>query len=132
MKKNEPRVYLAGGFRSGWQAIVKAAVPGVRWLDPSIHHIKDPKKYTQWDLRAIRSSDLVLANMEPSNPGGYALALEVGFAKALGKAILLIDQHEERERRRYFEMVRQVADRRFDTLQAAIVYLGRRLHRNRQ
>jgi nucleoside 2-deoxyribosyltransferase len=92
-------------------------------LDPSAHNINDPAEYTRWDLEAVRQSDIVLANMEASNPGGYSLALEVGFAKALGKRIVLVDQIEEQSVKRYFEMVRQCSERVFPTLGEALDYL---------
>jgi nucleoside 2-deoxyribosyltransferase len=118
-----PIVYLAGGFRSNWQMTAKSAIPEFEWLDPSAHKLQDPMAYTQWDLDAIRRSDTVLAYLEDTNPGGYALALELGYAKALGKTILLVEFHSDDTRRKYFEMVRQVADRRFETLSAALEHL---------
>ena len=119
------KVYLAGGFRSGWQAQAAARLAGsFELLDPSAHNILDPAEYTRWDLEAVRKSDIVLANMEASNPGGYSLALEVGFAKALGKRIIMVDQVEEPSVRRYFEMVRQCSDRVFPTLEDALDYLS--------
>lgn len=117
-------IYLAGGFRSGWQAVVAGKLPNCEFLDPSAHKIPDPTEYTRWDLDAIRRCDLVLANMEPTNPGGYSLALEVGFAKALGKSILFVDQVEDPSVSRYFEMVRQCSDRVFKTLDEAVGYLA--------
>jgi nucleoside 2-deoxyribosyltransferase len=99
---------LAGGFHSNWQASVRQAVDA-EWLDPSTHDLSDPRAYTAWDLQALRSCDVVFAYLERSNPGGYALALEVGYAAASSKPIILIDQHDDGSRARYFEMVRQVA-----------------------
>jgi len=72
----------------------------------------------------VRRSDIVLANMEASNPGGYSLALEVGFAKALGKRIFMVDQIEDPAMSRYFEMVRQCSERVFPTLAEALDYLA--------
>jgi len=118
------KIYLAGGFRSNWQAQVATRLAGsFELLDPRAHGIQDPAEYTRWDLEAVRQSDIVLANMEASNPGGYSLALEVGFAKALGKRIVMVDQIEERSVRRYFEMVRQCSERVFPTLGEALEYL---------
>lgn len=123
---NIPRrkIYLAGGFRSGWHEIAKSKLNDFECLDPSAHGIEDPLEYTRWDLAAVRDSDIVLANMEASNPGGYALALEVGFAKALGKLIYLVDQIEEPSISHYFEMVRQCSTRVFKTLEEAIEYIN--------
>ncbi|MCP1719585.1 nucleoside 2-deoxyribosyltransferase [Kerstersia gyiorum] len=118
------KIYLAGGFRSNWQALVVARLAGsFELLDPSAHNIQDPVEYTQWDLEAIRQSDIVLANMEASNPGGYSLALEVGFAKALGKQIFMVDQVKDPSVHRYLEMVRQCSERVFPTLGEAIDHL---------
>ena len=118
------KIYLAGGFRSNWQAQVAARLTGsFELLDPSAHNIQDPAEYTRWDLEAVRQSDIVLANMEASNPGGYSLALEVGFAKALGKRIFMVDQIQEPSVRRYFEMVRQCSERVFLTLGEALDHL---------
>lgn len=118
------KIYLAGGFRSGWQETVKSKLNDFEILDPGSHGIEDPVEYTRWDLAAVRDSEIVLANMEASNPGGYSLALEVGFAKALGKSIYLVDQIEDSSVSRYFEMVRQCSDRVFKTLDEAIEYIA--------
>lgn len=118
------KIYLAGGFRSNWQAQVTARLAkSFELLDPSAHNIRDPVEYTRWDLDAVRQSDIVLANMEASNPGGYSLALEVGFAKALNKRIFMVDQVADPSLRRYFEMVRQCSERVFPTLGEALDHL---------
>ncbi len=118
------KIYLAGGFRSNWQALVAARLTGsFELLDPSAHDIQDPAEYTRWDLEAVRQSDIVLANMEASNPGGYSLALEVGFAKALDKRIFMVDQVENPSVSRYFEMVRQCSECVFPTLDEALEHL---------
>ncbi|MHB9100331.1 MAG: nucleoside 2-deoxyribosyltransferase domain-containing protein [Sulfuricella sp.] len=117
-------IYLAGGFKSGWQKTVKSNLSGYDFLDPSAHNIQDPKEYTEWDLAAVGRCDIVLANMEQSNPGGYSLALEVGFAKALGKTIILVDQIENPTVSKYFEMVRQVSDATFGDLDSALEHLN--------
>lgn len=119
------KIYLAGGFGSKWQTEVAVHLDGLfELLDPSAHNIQDPAEYTRWDLEAVRRSDIVLANMEASNPGGYSLALEVGFAKALGKRIFMVDQIEDPAMSRYFEMVRQCSERVFPTLAEALDYLA--------
>ncbi|WP_247538255.1 nucleoside 2-deoxyribosyltransferase domain-containing protein [Ralstonia pseudosolanacearum] len=116
---------MAGGFRSNWQAKVALRLANsYELLDPSAHGIQDPAEYTRWDLDAVRQADILLANMEASNPGGYSLALEVGFAKALGKRIFMVDQIEDPSVRRYFEMVRQCSERVFPTLGEAMDHLA--------
>lgn len=126
MKSSRKTIYLAGGFRSGWQAKAKVFLLDFELIDPSLHNLEDPKEYTEWDLNAVRKSDIVLANMESTNPGGYALALEVGFAKALSKYIVLVDQIEDPKVDRYFEMVRQVADVVVNDLESAFRHLATR------
>ncbi|MFZ6876238.1 nucleoside 2-deoxyribosyltransferase domain-containing protein [Undibacterium sp. Di27W] len=116
-------IYLAGGFKSGWQNKVMTQLPSYDFLDPSLHNIQDAAEYTRWDLDAIRASDIVFGYMESTNPGGYSLALEIGFAHALGKAVLFVDEIKDPSVSRYFEMVRQCSDNVFTTLSEAIEYL---------
>lgn len=125
MKLNNRKkvIYLAGGFKSQWQLIAHEALNDFLLKDPSQHHIDDPVQYTQWDLNAIEDSDILLANMESSNPGGYALALEVGYAKALGKQIIFVDQIENDMIKNYFEMVRQCSDYVFESLDDALDFI---------
>ncbi len=116
-------IYLAGGFKSGWQNKVMTQLPIYDFLDPSQHNIKDAVEYTRWDLDAVRASDIVLGYMESTNPGGYSLALEIGFAHALGKTVLLVDEIKDPLVSKYFEMVRQCSGQVFNTLAQAIEYL---------
>jgi nucleoside 2-deoxyribosyltransferase len=118
------KLYLAGGFKSGWQAEVHAVLIGYDILDPSKHNIQDPKSFTDWDLTAIRQSDIVLANMEATNPGGYSLALEIGYARALGKSIIFVEQIADPKIRYYFEMIRQCSDAVFHNLCDALDFLN--------
>lgn len=121
------KVYLAGGFRSGWQNIVKKNVKNAIFLDPSLHDIDDPAKYTAWDLNAVLESDIIFAYMELSNPAGYAMSLEIGYAKALNKTIIFAEETLPQPRRRHFDMVRQVCDFHTTTLEDGINILKERL-----
>jgi hypothetical protein len=126
ISRNVPiSVYLAGGFRSGWQDTVRARVPSVRYVDPRLHGLLRSDEYTTWDLEAIRRSDCVFAYLEGANPGGYALALEVGFAKALGKCVILVDEKSCRSDSlaRRLGMVRECSDVVFNTLTEGIQFL---------
>lgn len=116
-------IYLAGGFKSDWQAKVITQLPGYDFLDPSQHNIQDAAEYTRWDLDAVRASDIVLGYMEATNPGGYSLALEIGFAHALGKSVVLVDEIKDPIVSRYFEMVRQCSGRVFTSMAQAVDYL---------
>jgi hypothetical protein len=118
-------VYLAGGTRSNWQDIVTAALPEFTVLDPRSHHLADERAYTAWDLEAIRRSTWILAHLEATNPGGYNLALELGYAKALGKKIILIDEKSAKDHgtHRHTGMLRATADITPHTLDEAITFL---------
>jgi nucleoside 2-deoxyribosyltransferase len=62
--------------------------------------------------------------MEADNPAGYSLALELGYAHALGKHIVLVEEHPNEERYRYFSMVREVANETFATLEQAVDHIS--------
>lgn len=96
-------------MRGEWRARVKAAVPSVEWLDPATHGLRDPKAYTAWDLQAVREADVIFAYLERSNPYGFNMAFEVGYAHALGKPIIFVDEkHGPNDRP--CSMLRQLSD----------------------
>lgn len=116
-------IYLAGGFKSRWQDKVKNRFPNADYLDPSLHNILNPDEYVKWDLDAIRRCTVVLAYLEASNPGGYALALEIGYALALRKLIVLVEEHPSDERYHRFSMVRHAVEHRFERLEEALSFM---------
>jgi nucleoside 2-deoxyribosyltransferase len=105
--------------------LVKARTSNLGFFDPREYKLDTAELYTAWDLNAIRESDWVFAYLEKSNRGGYALALEIGFAKALGKKVLLIDEKsvESEMVARRFAMLHICADACFDSLDAGIAFL---------
>jgi len=91
--ENNQAVYLAGGMSSGWQARVISELRGqFTFYNPAEHAIQNGEEYTAWDLHYVRCSDIVFAYMEETNPSGIGLSLEVGFARALGKTVILVDE----------------------------------------
>ena len=120
-------VYLAGGFQSGWQEKLKTAFPKVEFKNPRAHGLKDKAQYTLWDLEAIRRCDIVFAYLEAGNPGGYALSLEVGFAKALGKRIVFVNEKgaADPEAGRALHMVEAAADVHLKTFEEGLNLLGK-------
>lgn len=114
------KVYLAGGFKSRWQDLVQKKAASFEFIDPSLHNIENPSDYTDWDLRAIDQSDIIFAYMEDTNPGGYALALEVGYAKANNKKIIFVADENMGKRLRYFDMVKAVSDQYYASLEDGI------------
>lgn len=125
--KRMKQIYLAGGFKSGWQDIVISSINNkeVRFIDPRIHGIENSDEYTEWDLNAVKESDILFAFMEASNPGGYALALEIGYAKAIGKTIIFVDDVHAHDpaRSRFLDMLRSSADFSFYTIKDGITCL---------
>jgi nucleoside 2-deoxyribosyltransferase len=115
-------IYLAGGMKSSWQDKVISAFPEYSFRDPRTHHLQDEKGYTEWDLRGIRESQLVLAYMDASNPSGFGLCLEVGYAYALDREVWYVCE-DEVPRQRYFGMVRACSARLFSSLDSAIYAL---------
>lgn len=116
-------IYLAGGMKSSWQDVAIQALPPVEFVDPRKHGLVTEAEYTAWDLAGIRRSDLVLAFMDTDNPSGFGLSLEVGYAHALGIPVWYVCE-DLTPRQRFFGMVRAVAARQFDSLQAAVKALG--------
>lgn len=125
------RVYLAGGMNNQWRKVITKKLEGTAsffsFIDPMDNKMKNPDQYTFWDLRSIEQSDILVGYMEQSNPSGYGLNLEIGYAKALGKTIILIipeDFTRNDERSRYFEMARVCADVIVRTLSDAADFLA--------
>jgi len=118
-------IYLAGGTRSNWQETVTAALSDWRIVDPRVHHLEDERAYTTWDLEGIKGCDWMLAYLEESNPGGYNLAFEIGYAKALGKKVILVDTKSAKDEaiRRYTGMLHASADVKANRLEDALEFL---------
>ncbi len=118
-------IYLAGGFQSGWQEKVKLAVPQFNYFDPRGHGLENKAEYTVWDLEAVRRCNWVFAYLESTNPGGFALALEVGYAKALGKRVIFVDEKSTNDPQtgRYLTMISAASDVVFNKLEDGIEFL---------
>ncbi len=118
-------VYLAGGMRGTWQDEVKAACLKLEFSDPRNHALTEPRDFTAWDLEHIRQSDVLLGYMSEDNPSGVGLALELGYAKALGKLTILVDEKSagDKEFARYFSIVAAAVDVRKSSLAEGITFL---------
>lgn len=119
-------VYLSGGMKSGWQDVIMQTVTALRYIDPRQHGLDNPDQYTLWDLEGVRQCDIVFAYLETSNPSGIGLALEIGYAKALGKQIILVDEQQDRR----FAIARSCANVVLSTLDDGLTLLRsmERLH----
>ena len=62
------RVYLCGGFHSLWQEEVMKSVEDVSdffyFYNPKDKELERPEEYWQWDLQAIKKSDIVFVYFE--------------------------------------------------------------------
>ena len=79
-----------------------------------------PQVYTAWDLWAVRECDIVFVYIEKDNPSGIGLALEVGYAKALGKTIIMVNEQQDN---RYTHIIEQTADVVFTSFDDGVEFL---------
>lgn len=109
------KIYLAGGLKSNWQDRAAEFLSGCELLDPrtwqetGLSGYSHAVKYTESDLSAIRACDVLVAYMDSTNPSGFGLCIEIGYAKALGKTIIFVDLLED-ARSKYFDMARVMAN----------------------
>jgi nucleoside 2-deoxyribosyltransferase len=124
----ETKVYLSGGMnKSNWQQKVMKATgkKGYVFYNPREHNLSHSREYTIWDLFYVKNCDVVFAYMQKDNPSGYGLTLEIGYATALGKPIILIDERSDDDEKfkRYFEIVRESSSIVFKNLPEGIKFL---------
>jgi nucleoside 2-deoxyribosyltransferase len=103
---------------AGAEAIRRAYIEGKNAPLLVQHQILDPRSwsdptpaiYTARDLQAIRNCDCLLVHMASSNPSGFGLSVELGFAYAIGKRIIFCDEISSDWRSNYFGMHREMAN----------------------
>jgi nucleoside 2-deoxyribosyltransferase len=121
------KVYLAGGLRSNWQEkVISLCSPDFIFFNPREHGLeKSSVEYTTWDLHHLKHSDILFGFMEIDNPSGYGLALEIGFANALGKTIILVDEKSQGGSpfQRYYKMVHDASHVVFPDLESGLNFL---------
>lgn len=126
--KMKTKVFLSGGMNtSNWQKTVieQTDKNGFIFFNPREHKLENSKEYTIWDLHYVKECDFVFAYMQEDNPSGYGLTLEVGYAAALGKGIILIDERSNVDDKfqQYFKIVREASTIIFDNLTDGIKFL---------
>ena len=122
------KVYLAGGINdSNWQNAVITGVDMANYVffNPREHLLTNSREYTTWDLYYVKNCDILFAYMQKENPSGFGLTLEVGYARALDKPIILIDEKSLSDEpfANRFKIVRESASLVFDNLQEGIKFL---------
>ena len=122
----ETKVYLAGGIRSGWQNNMPK-INGVKYFDPSKKELDKSltlSEFGTWDLHFIKECNIVFAYMEKTNPSGIGMAVEIGYAKALGKTVILcIEQNNETIKPHHLDFMKKVSDIFYENIDDAINYL---------
>jgi hypothetical protein len=121
------KIYLAGGLNSDWQSqIMNTFEEKFTFFNPKKHNLDISNEYTTWDLFFVRRADIVFAYMEEKNPSGIGLSLEIGFAKALGLTIILVDEKSKKDLafKEKFKIVRESATVVYDNLKEGIDYLN--------
>ena len=124
----ETKVYLSGGMnQSNWQQAVIDQIGEKDYVfyNPREHNLSHSREYTIWDLFYVKNCDVVFAYMQHDNPSGYGLTLEIGYATALGKPIILVYERSSADEpfRRYFQIVRESSSIVFNNLQDGIKFL---------
>ena len=114
------KIYLAGGFRTNWQERVKDEAAQHQYYDPKTEADQNfAYRWTNSEIEAMKSCDLVLAYFELSNPSGLGLAKEIGWATILNKPVIYVDEHE-----RINLFLASCSKRLYSKLQPAIDYLA--------
>ena len=121
------KIYLAGGLNSDWQSkLIKKLGKDFVYFNPRDHLLNDSKEFTHWDLFYIKNCDILFAYMENENPSGIGLALEVGYAKALDKIVVLVDERSANDEfiKDKFRIVRDSATIVYENISEGIEYLS--------
>ena len=124
---NQVKIYLAGGMNSDWQSkLIQKFGKEFIYFNPKDHLLNDSREYTPWDLFYIKNCDILFAYMEKENPSGIGLALEIGYAKALGITIILVDEKSSSDNffRDKFRIVRDSATVVYEKFNEGLDYLS--------
>ena len=125
------KVYLAGGFKSNWAETVKQSSDSFKWINQKEKEYKNNERvimnvneYGKWDLHFIKQSDIVFVYVERGNTSCIGLSVEAGYAKGLGKTVILVlEPNHETIKDAYLQFITQAADIVFEDLQSGIDYL---------
>jgi len=122
------KVYLAGGLRTNWREdVILKAQGNFTFINPKYHGLEDnADQYTAWDLFYVKNCDILFGYMEQDNKSGYGLSLEIGYARALDKTIILIDERSEADEwfKRKYEIVRSASNVNIKSLELGIEFLN--------
>lgn len=121
------KVYLSGGFKSNWSDLVTLNCDGFIWIDPKQKENNKTmtiNEYATWDLHFIKKCDIIFIYVEKTNTSCIGLSVEAGFARGLGKTVILIlEPNHESIKDNYLKFLTKVSDVTFENLQDGINYL---------
>lgn len=121
------KIYLAGGIRSNRQEKVTSRIDA-EFYNPRTKEVDKVLTLTEfgtWDLHYIKQCDIVFAYMEKNNPSGIGMSVEIGYAKGLGKTVILcLEENNEFIKDKYLEFMKKASDIVFTDLEDAIKYLS--------
>jgi nucleoside 2-deoxyribosyltransferase len=122
------KVFLSGGMNdSNWQqeVIDFVGTDGFIYFNPREHSLINPREYTMWDLFYVKNCEVIFAYMQKDNPSGFGLTLEIGYAAALGKQIILIDEKSTSDKlfEQKFKIVRESSTIVFDNFSDGLTFL---------
>lgn len=80
------------------------------------------EEYMPWDEHAIKMSEIVFAYMEQSNPSGFGLSCEVGYALGRDKTVIVVNESDNKYLNRILDGLFTV---KFQTLSEGIDYLSK-------
>lgn len=125
---SKPSIYLAGGFHSNWQdKLISKYSDNFVFYNPQNNCLSNAREYTIWDLYHIDKCDILFGFMEIGNPSGFGIALEIGYARAKGKTIILVDEKSkiDPDFAKYFRMSVESSSIYFESLKEGIEYLSK-------
>lgn len=122
------KIFLSGGMNeSNWQQEVINLVgqDGYIYFNPREHFLSNANEYTMWDLFYVKNCDVIFAYMQKDNLSGFGLTLEIGYAAALGKQIILVDEKSSFDEKfeQKFKIVRESSSIVFDSFSDGINFL---------
>jgi nucleoside 2-deoxyribosyltransferase len=120
------KIYLAGGFGTNWRERVKE-VKGHIYIDPKEKETSGNwglEKIGAWDLHMIRQGDIIFAYMEKTNPSGFGLSCEIGYAYGIGKTVILVlEPNHTIHKDKYLSFLKKVATITFETIEEGLEFL---------
>lgn len=91
--KSKKKVYL-GGCLGNWRKDLEAKCPEVEFLDPFSFNQTRMAEFVSKDLELIKNADACLFLIQYKVYSGACV--EIGFASALGKPIIIVFKLEDR------------------------------------